>query len=153
MNKLFLLFKENLALNKLLSKIRKQREDLNIQTNSKLNVSAMVETGCKKTEAECTNLWSPNSSQNQDSSNNKRDGKSVDLDLSTNESDKTLTNASSSESVSSTSSVLTGVDNQPDGKRRETAKKLIRGIMMSSHNVSSLHEIETRFRLSRRHAR
>ncbi len=94
-------------------------------------------------------MWTPNSTQNHEVLSSDKSEKSNEFDIITNENDNTEMSASSSE-ISSDSCVTS---KSGDKNTNTQNKKLIRGIMMSSHNVSSLHEIETRFCLNKRNNR
>ena len=138
----FLFLKENLALNKLLGKIRKQREDLGTKVSKETNDSitesipqpAQIihtepnhDTDNKNESLQsATNLWSPKS---------KSDNSAVSEQM--DDSEITLTNDSSK--------LESDIIEATERRVKDNDKKIIRGIMMSSHNVSSLHEIETRF--------
>lgn len=135
-----------MALNKLLGKIRKQRENVSCKS-SELNVSVKDVSACVEVIAnnrekskdehpveiqelhQESNLWSPRSINDL--------GHKIQELVEVDQSDIILnqTNDSLNDLKSTSSTNQTQTRNQ----------KLIKGIMMSSHNVSSLHELESRF--------
>lgn len=137
-----LIFIENVALNKLLGKIRKQREEVSCKS-SELNVSVNDVyndvNNQKKSKDEHpvelqelhqeSNFWSPRSIN--DLGHNIQELVEVDQsDILLNRTNDSLNDLNSTSSTNQT---------------QTRNQKLIKGIMMSSHNVSSLHEIESRF--------
>ena len=90
-----------------------------------------------------TNLWSPKSKATAEPTDNANVNGSQEVLSETNE--VTLTNTSMSKLESSDISLEAA-----ESHANANDQRIMRGIMMSSHNVSSMHEIENRFINARR---
>jgi hypothetical protein len=175
--------KENLALNKLLDRIRRQREDLSVKTTKIVNeeTDSIVLTSRSDDHTQ-KNLLSEqkqeseqiddkktsennlkisvetNKKTNQINEEKKEERSHLDVEVIDGSDDSEITISCSSDDntefvLSSDSSKLAADDASipvvaVEKPITQKSKKLISRIMMSSHNVSSLHEIETRNRVS-----
>ena len=119
-----------MALNKLLGKIRKQREDLTAKTKPLLE--PVVEPVHQPDDSQSNDsiMWSPRSPVK--STNPAKE-----------ESEQEEMHTSGSSSFFSQQSSQVRVETSAERPMNVKEKKIMRGIMMSSHNVSSLHDMES----------
>lgn len=132
---------ENLALNKLLCKIRKQRESLNMKSSQHLSAS--------DANSQVDENFVSNTKQNNDVNHSLIEEEIDTLQPKSNTSDEDLKieilTEDSEVTLISCPSKFELESEKINRKNHATDKKAMRGIMMSSHNVSSMHEIENRF--------
>jgi hypothetical protein len=126
---------ENQVLTKLLEKIKKQREELS-QKASQFNINNLSKDSSSCTTSDDLSSLDPiinqnNSHENENSVNKKENQQNV------NPSQQNTISLS----IEDDSSEFSQIDNLNDIKFSKNERKIIKGIMMSSHNVSSINEM------------